>query len=196
MQPKPYKGRYPEVTRLLYEKGVLLGYPTQIERKDLTYDEGVDIVYTLKNMTPARFKDTAEALLLAAFTEAERYSEYKYKFVKFVVKLNRNTKGRKMGYSQKRDYIASKHTDPEIMVYGEEALGYTLPEEYKKHPFLVDKVQEILNIPDSTSPGPYVDQQKPYKVDIMVISIRAGLNDKFEKIDRSGVTSKREELGK
>lgn len=194
MDVKSYNRKFPEVTRLLYQNGVLAVYPNQIEREDLTYDEGVDIVYTFKNMTPSRFRDTADALLLAAYTEAERYKEYRYKFAKFVVSLNRTTKARKLGVSQRRDYIAAKHTDSEIMVYGEEALGYSLPEEFKKHPFLVDKVQEILNIPESTSPGPYVDKQRPYKVDLMVISIRAGINEKYEPVERP--ENKREELGK
>jgi len=61
------------------------------------------------------------------------------------------------------------------MVYGEEALGYKLPEDYPKKPFLINKVEEILGIPDSPSPGAYVKKQKPYKVLFLVISIRTEL---------------------
>ena len=76
-------------------------------------------------------------------------------------------------------YIAAKHTDADIMVYGEQALGYTIPEGAKK-PFLINRVEEILNIPDSPSPGPYVNKQRPYKVLSMTICIRAGTYEKLE----------------
>jgi len=174
MDIREYRRRYPEVTRLLYQRGVLRTYPIQIKREDLTYDEGVDIVYSLRNMTPARFREFSEALLLAAYTEAERYKDERFKFAKIEVQLNRTAKGRKT-INPRRTYIAAKHTDSDIMVYGEEALGYELPEEYKKRPFLVNKVEDILNIPDSPSPGPYVQKQRPYKVLSLTICIRAGL---------------------
>ena len=58
------------------------------------------------------------------------------------------------------------------MVYGEAALGYTLPEEFKRKPFLVNKIQEILDIPLEYSPQ--VTKQMPFKVVTMTISIRAG----------------------
>ena len=166
--------RYPEITQVLYTQGALLGFPVQVKRLDLTYDEGVDIVYKLRDMTPARFRQFSELLLEAALVECNRYEEERYYFAKFEVQLNRTTKGRKM-VSPRRTYIAAKHDDPEVMVFGEKALGYTLPEEYKKRPFLVNKVEEILDIPDSPSPGPYVNRQRPYKVLSMTICVRAGL---------------------
>lgn len=177
MKVRRYAGKIPEATQVLIEQGALLGRPTQKERQDLLYDEGVDITYSLQGMTPAKFKQFSEALLLAAFQEAERYKDEKYRFAKFVVKLNRTAKGRKTGISPTRDYTAAKHTDSDVMVYGEEALGYTLPEEYKKRPFLINKIDEILDIPDSPSPGPYVQKQRPYKVMSMIVSIRAGFNE-------------------
>lgn len=172
-----YKGKLPEATDVLLEQGALSGRPTQKERQDLMYDEGIDITYTLQGMTPAKFRQFSDALLLAAFQEAERYKEEKYRFAKFEVRLNRTAKGRKTGIAPTRVYTAAKHTDSDVMVYGEEALGYTLPEEYKKRPFLINKVEEILDIPDSPSPGPYVQKQRPYKVLSMTICIRAGLNE-------------------
>lgn len=151
--------------------------PIQVERTDLEYDDGIDIVYRLKRMTPARFKEFSDALLLAAYTEAERYKEEKWKFAKFEVQLNRTPKGRKT-VSPRRTYIAAKHPESEIMVYGEEALGYTIPEGAPK-PFLINKVEDILGIPESESPGPYVQKQNPYKVLSMTICIRAGMREKM-----------------
>lgn len=176
MKIKRYGKRYPQATELLIEQGALVGSPHQKVREDLLYDEGIDITYTLQGMTPAKFRKFSDALLLAAYQEAERYKDEKYRFAKFEVRLSKNAKGRKMGVSPTRDYIAAKHTDSEIMVYGEQALGYALPEGTKK-PFLINKVDDIQDIPNSTSPGPYVDKQNPYKVVTMVVCIRAGYNE-------------------
>ena len=173
MRIKRYTKGRPAIVELLLDKGVLRRPPRQLLRDDLEYDQGIDIVYELKNITPAKFRAYSEALLLAAFTEAERYSEEKYKFAKLVVELNRTAKGRD-SISPRRDYIAAKHTDSEIMVYGEEALGYKLPEEERRRPFLTNKVQEILAIPDTPSPGQYVQKQRPFRVVLMIISIRSG----------------------
>ena len=168
-----YVRKYPDITQLLHKEGVLVTYPVQINRTDLEYDDGVDIVYRLKRMTPARFREFSDALLLAAYTEAERYKEEKWRFAKLEVQLNRTSKGRKT-VSPRRTYIAAKNPDSEVMVYGEEALGYTIPEGMPK-PFLINKVEEILGIPESESPGVYVQKQNPYKVLSMTICIRAGL---------------------
>lgn len=172
-----YRKRYPPATELLMEQNAITGVPTQKVREDLLYDEGVDITYTLQGMAPSKFRKFQDALLLAAYQEAERYKGEKYRFAKFEVRLNRTTKGRKTGISPTRVYTAAKHTDSEIMVYGEEALGYELPEDYKRKPFLINKVEEILDIPSSTSPGPFVEKQNPYKVVTMTICIRAGYNE-------------------
>ena len=185
MKVKRYKGELTEAAVLLTEQGALVGRPTQKERVDLLYDEGVDITFNLQGMTPSKFRRFSDLLLLAAFQEAERYKEEKYRFAKFEVKLNVTAKGRKTGVSPTRVYTAAKHTDSDIMVYGEEALGYELPEEYKKRPFLINKVDEILDIPDSPSPGPYVQKQRPYVVQSLTVCIRAGFNElKVEDIKR------------
>jgi hypothetical protein len=47
-------------------------------------------------------------------------------------------------------------------------------------PVKINKVEEILDIPESTSPGPYVNKQRPYKVLALTICIRAGLSEKVE----------------
>jgi len=170
---RPYGGKYPDVTRLLYKEGVLSKYPSQ-KPAMIEYDEGIDIIYDLKNLTPRKFAEVADLLLLAAVTEAKRYGDYKNKFAKFEVRLNRTVKG-KAKAGPTRWYIAAMHPEPDIMVYGEDALGYTIPEGQKK-PFLINRVKEILDIPESPSPGAYVKKQKPYTVATLVISVRAGLH--------------------
>lgn len=164
------KGKYPEVTKLLYEKGILASYPIQIERSDLQYAEGVDIVYTLKGMTPAKFKEYADPLLWAAYEEAKRYDEEPIKFARFDVQLNRTEKGRKVITKPVREYTARGHDDVNVMVFGEEALGYTVPEGMAK-PFLVNKVDEILALTEQYMKD-YLNRQRPYKVVSLVICIR------------------------
>ena len=172
MEIRLYKGRYPEVTRLLYQNKILRQYPIQTSRVDLEYDDGLDITYLFKSLPPAKFREYADMLLLAALTEAKRYDDIKWKFAKFNVELNRTAKGAsKVG--PRREFIAAKNQDSEILVYGEQALGYELPKGAKK-PFLIDKVKEILDILDSPSPGPYLSKQRPYKVVSMTISVRVG----------------------
>lgn len=173
MDVRPYRGAHPAATRALYREGVLKSYPVQAERTDLTYDEGVDIVYEFKRMTPARFASLSDFILEAAYQEGERYADEKYKFVKIEVKLHRTKKGRRT-VDPTRTYIAAKHTSSEIMVYGEQALGYLLPESYKSRPFLINKVEEIINMVDTDSPGPYVNKSNPYTVISMSVCIRAG----------------------
>lgn len=174
MDIKPY-GKHSDVVKLLKETGVLKSLPRQILREDLEYDEGIDIIYELKGLTPKKFEQVADMLMLTTVSEANRYKEYKYSFAKLDVKLNRTEKG-KAQVAPIRTYIAARHTDPDIMVYGEQALGYSLPEGQKK-PFLIDKVKEILGIPDSPSPGIYVTKQSPYKVTRLTICIRAGMRN-------------------
>lgn len=174
MEIKPFRGKYPEIVRLLYDQGILARFPIQEDRVDLVYDDGLDIICHFKSFTPRKFAEYSDAILLLAYTLAERYKEHKYKFAKLTVDLNRTTKGRKT-INPRREYTAGKHTESEIMVYGEEALGYELPEDYQRRPFLVNKVQEITNIPDTPSPGAYVKKQRPYKVLSLTVSIRAGL---------------------
>jgi len=189
MKIKRYGPSRPAVVDLLLDRKILRNPPVQTKRLDLEYDEGIDIVYDLKDLTPEKFFEYSEPLLLAAFTEAERYKEEKWKFAKFVVELNRTAKGR-ITLNPRRDYIASKHTDADILVYGERALGYKLPEEVMKKPFLINKVREILDMPDTASPGGFLKKQRPYKVVGMIISIRAG----EKKFDVSDLRTKAAEL--
>lgn len=170
MDIKPYKRRYPEVTRLLYDKGILLRLPRQEKRDDLMYAEGIDIHYELSGMNPAKFKEYSEALLWAAYEEARRYDEEPIKFARFDVALNRTEKGRKMISSPIREYTARGHPDAQIMVFGEEALGYEIPAGMIK-PFLTNKVDDILAIAE-TYLKEYVRKQRPYKVVQLVICIR------------------------
>ncbi len=173
MEINPYKGGWPDVTKLLHKEGVLTRYPAQ-HKAMIEYDEGIDIVYTLKNLPPKKFEQVADLLLLAAVTEAKRYPMAKYYFARLEVRLNRTEKGKSKA-GPTRWYTAQKHDDPDVMVYGEEALGYSIPEGFKK-PFLLNKVKEILSIPDSPSPGAFVRKQKPYVVSTLIISMRAGAN--------------------
>jgi len=176
MEIRPYRGKHSGVAQLLYEKGVIQTLPKQIDRADLERDDGVDIIFRFKNMNPAKFAEYADTILLAAFTEAERYKDVKYKFAKFEVELNRNAKGRR-SMSPRRTYCAGKNADSDVMVYGEQIIG-PIPAEARSKPFLVNKIEEILGIPDSASPGAYVKKQRPFKVVTMVVSVRSGILEK------------------
>lgn len=177
MDPKPYKGKYDPVAKFLHSKGLLPEWPKQVDRTDLRYDEGIDITYTFKGMTPKRFEDLADALMLLAYNEAKRYNEYRWKFAKVVIEVNRTAKGRK-SIKPVREYTAGKHEDPDIMVYGEKALGYQLPEEAKSKPFLVNRIQDIIDIIETISPEGTIKRQNPYKVLALVICIRAGIGER------------------
>jgi len=183
---KPYGRKYPAVTKLLYEKGVLDGLPKQVERDDLQYAEGIDIIYNLKGMTPAKFKEYAETLLWIAYEESRRYDEEPIKFAKFEVRLNRTEKGRKTLSKPVRTYGAQGHSDANVMVFGKEALGY-LPTRFKEGveveqtTYLTNKVDEILDIADKYMRD-YLSKQRPYRVLQLIISIRR----KHPLVDRSG----------
>jgi len=164
---KKYGGQYPKLVEELLRLGVLSGNPTQLDRSDLEYDDGIDINYKLKGMTPAKFREFSNYLLLLAEEEANRYQDEKWKFAKFEVALSRTARGRKM-ILPRRTYSSAKYPDAELMVWGP---GYEPP---NRKP-LRSRVDEILNIPDSPSPGPYVTKQRPYRVLTMTICIRAGL---------------------
>ena len=174
MDIKKYGGKHSEVVNLLYKKGIIDGYPSQMDRSDLQYDDGVDIVFRFKNLTPKKLDEYADMILLAAFQEAERYKEYRYKFAKISVAINRTAKGRKT-IEPVLTYTAAKHHDANVLVYGEEALGYDLPEDEKRRPFLKNKIEEILDIADRYQPDKTVQKVKPFKVISMVIGIREGL---------------------
>ena len=180
MDIKKFRGRYSSSVEYLYSTGVS-SYPIQVERVDLEYDEGIDIVFRFKRMTPSKFRELSDLLLIIALEQANRYEGIPWKFAKLEVELNRTAKGRKT-IGPRRDYIAAKDKDAEVMVYGEDALGYLLPEGAKK-PYLINKIEEILDIPDSPSPGPYISKQNPYKVISMTIAIRAGLKGKKRLVE-------------
>lgn len=168
MSSRSSRGSNLEITRLLQKKGLLLHAPTVIERTDLQYAEGYDIVYDFKGLTPAKFKEYSDSLLWLAYEEARGREDFPTKFARFEVQVNKTIKGRKS--SDKRTYAASGNPDPSVMVFGEEALGYSIPEKMKK-PFLVNKVEDILDIPTSYMKD-NISKQRPYKVLSLVISVR------------------------
>jgi len=174
MEVRPYSKNFTEATKILHNSGVLARLPVQFSREDLVYDEGVDIKLYFKGMTPAKFREFSDVILLAAYQEAQRYEDVRYKFAKLEVELHRTPKGRK-SVGPERTYQTGMNPDSETMVYGEEALGFEMPEEYKKRPFLKNKVEAILDLP-----APYVDylnKQRPYRVLSLTICIRAGLRE-------------------
>ena len=61
--------------------------PVQVEKTELASGEGIDIIYYLSNMGPAKFAVSVDRLLEAARWECNRYSDVTYKFAKFVVEL-------------------------------------------------------------------------------------------------------------
>ena len=169
MDIKPYpKGEPTKQARNLFKMGVLKKYPTQKKRDDLKTTNGVDIIYDLKGVTPAVFKQIVDALLMAAYAEGERYKENAYKYAKFTVEMDLNIKGKKAGISTTRDYTSAKNQDTDTMIWGRDI---DLPEGFKR-PFLTDKAEEIIALLDSDSPGPYLDRRHPYKVTNLTICVR------------------------
>jgi len=176
LEIKPYNKKFSEAVKLLYQKGVLDGYPKQVVRDDLRYAEGIDIVIDLKSMTPAKFKEYAETLLWVAYEEAKRYIGEPIIFAKFSVRLVRNEKGRKLISQPVREYTARSNPDPQVLVFGKQALGY-LPthfvggKEVELKASLSDKVDEIIALTE-TYMKDYLQKQRPYKVLQMIICIR------------------------
>lgn len=172
----PYHRKYSETVKLLYQKGIIEGYPKQEERGDLRYAEGVDIVVRFRSMTPAKFKEYAEALLWVAYEEARRYQGEPIIFAKFSVRLTRNEKGRKVISQPVREYTARSHPDPQILVFGKQALGYVPTHmvggrEVELKASLSDKVDEIIALTE-TYMKDYLQRQRPYKVLTLTICIR------------------------
>jgi len=127
-------------------------------------------------MTPAKFKEYAEPLLWAAYEEAKRYVGEPIIFAKFSVRLSRNEKGRKVISQPVREYTARSHPDPEILVFGKQALGYVPThfvggKEVELKASLSDKVDEVLALTD-TYMKDYLQKQRPYKVLSLTISVR------------------------
>ena len=162
MKIKPYGGHYPSAAQMLINSGVLS--PARQKEADIKWAEGVDIIYTLKDVGPTRFKSISDTLLLLAFQEASRYNEYKYKFAKFEVKLGRLKKGRDLPEVQ--TYQSAMHDDPDTLVYGP---GYETPQKY----FLYNKVEQILEIAKRYQGK--VNVQRPFRVTQFIISIREPL---------------------
>jgi hypothetical protein len=159
MRKIPYQGHYPSAARFLIEEGVC-ATPRQIQRV-LTWAEGIDIIYTLKGLSPANFSKYSDSLLLLAYQEAKRYNIHKWKFASFDVKLGRLKRGRDL--PEVATFQAAMHDDPEIMVYGP---GYEVPERH----FLYHKVEDILDIVKRYPKK--LSVQRPYKVIRLTISIR------------------------
>ncbi len=162
----PYNLQYPSAAKYLIEQG--WSSPPKQFLKELNWAWGIDIVYNLKNMTPKEFKRLSDTLLLVAYQESMRYNEYRYKFAGFDVKLGRLQKGRDL--PDIVTFSAAMHTDAEVMIYGEKALGYELPPQAKTKPFLINKVDDILDILQRYEEK--VSNQRPFKVVRLFISIR------------------------
>ena len=160
MKKIPYSGHYPSAARYLIESDVT-ATPRQIERTDLTRSEGIDIIYTLKRLTPANFRTYSDSLLLLAYQEMMRYNKHKWKFARFDVRLGRLKKGRDL--PEIASFGSAMHDDPEIAVFGP---GYEVPQRH----FLKDKVEDILDITKRYSGK--VSRQNPFRVVKLVISIR------------------------
>ena len=159
MEKKPYHGKYPSAANELIRNGFATT-PRQLI-PEIKWAEGIDITYTLKNLTPANFQKAADILLLLAYQEAMRYDEAKMKFAKFDVRLGKLKKGRDL--PDEVTFQAHMHADSDIMVYGP---GYDVPQEV----FLYQKVNAILDI--AKRYGDRVNKQAPYKVVRLTICIR------------------------
>ena len=164
IQKKPYKGKYPSAALYLMKEDITYA-PRQYERP-LRWAEGLDIVYTLHNLTPANFAKYHDYLLLLAKQEADRYKEYMYAFAGFDVRLGRLKKGKDL--PEIVTFQCSMNPDPEVMVWGP---GYDTP----RREFLFQKTEDILDIVKRYEER--VSKQKPYKVVKLFISIRQPKRD-------------------
>lgn len=163
MEKIPHRGHFPSAARFLIEDDIC-STPRQYNR-DLAWAEGIDIVYTLRNLTPANFLEYSDKLLLLALQEATRYNQYKWKFAGFDVKLGRLKKGRDL--PEIATFQSAMHDEPDIMVYGP---GYEPGYEPPQRHFLYNKVEDILDIVKRYTDK--VNKQSPYKVIRLFISIR------------------------
>lgn len=162
MEKIPYGGKYPSTATYLIREGVL--NPPRQKSIFRTWASGIDITYILKNMTPTNFARYSDALLLLTLQECERYKTSKWKFASFEARLGRLGKGKDL--PEVASFQAAMHDNPRIMIYGEQELGYEVPQKY----FLIDKVKDILDIARRYKGK--VSQQNPYKVIKLIISIR------------------------
>lgn len=171
MRPKPYPRGIqlsPRVRELVDQKA-LRRLPYQEDKGDLQYADGVDIVYDLRNMNPARFINFVNSLLLAAAYEADRYPELEFRYAKWIVELNVSGRARRSD-RPRRDYIAAQSRDTDTMIFGDQN---AIPVEFGgTGKSLADKAEAIINVLDTGSPGAYLTSQNPYKVLQMIVSVR------------------------
>ena len=187
--PKRYpRGRnvHPTVRQLL-DEGVLRVRPIQLDRGELSSSDGVDIIYELRNMSPDRFGRYVDQLLLCAAYEANRYAEFEYFHASWSVRLN-TARGRR-AQENNRLYTAAMSGDIDHMLWGD---GSDLPVELGgQGRSLSHKAEAILNMLQSGSPGAYVNQQSPYQVLRMTVSVRirpGNLLSLVPEEDTSGLT--------
>lgn len=160
MKKIPYQATYPSAARYLIDEDIT-STPRQYD-KDFKSTEGIDIVYTLRNLTPVNFRKYSDQLLLLAYQEAKRYDKVaKYKFARFEVRIGRLKKGRDL--PDIASFQAAMNDDPDVMIYGP---GYDTPQHY----FLKDRVNDILDITRRYMGK--ISRQAPYKVVSLVISLR------------------------
>lgn len=176
MQPKPYPRRTPSIIQSLMDDLVIRRRPLQIDTIDqLSGTDGVDIIYefTRGGLTPDRFGRHIDQLLMAAEYESNRYLELEYRSARFEVEIfteGQRPRGRGRR-RQVRDYTAAMRGDTDDMVYGE--AGSQPVELGGSGRSLSDKAEAILYMLETGSPGAYVNQQNPYRVLRMVISVRS-----------------------
>jgi len=155
----PYAGHYPSAAGALMREGICTK-PRQIE-KSFKWANGLDIIYTLKGLTPANFRRYSDILLLLAYQEAMRYNHIRWKFAGFDVRLGRLSKSKDL--PEIATFQAAMHDEPNILVYGPD---YEVPQRH----FLYHKVEDILDITKRYSGR--VSKQNPFKVLRLFISIR------------------------
>jgi len=164
----------------LMNKGVLKYPPRQVPREDLLWDDGIDIIYELDNMTPRKFRDYADMLVQAAAQEGTAYDHFKYMHARFDVDIYPRS-----GDAEPliRSYMAPKHTDPKIVAYG-------LGEESEEKIGLWDQAVKVLDIPNSPSGKDAEGNALPFRIVRMVISIRVGMKDLIGRIQAEKQTKR------
>jgi hypothetical protein len=178
--------RYPrgsqvnDTVRLLMSDGVLMYRPRQVNRSDLSFSDGVDIIYDLKGMTPDKFARYVDLLLIAAAYEANRYSDYRQFYGSFTVRLN--TGSRRRSAENERNYTAAISSDIDTFIWGDSTDS---PKELGgQGRSLSHKAEAILAMLQSGSPGAYINQQNPYRVLRMTIHVRTPVTDFTQVVER------------
>lgn len=182
MQPKLYGDRYPSSTEYLLDEKVIFP-PKHIDRSDLKWSDGLDIEIPFRNMSPARFEKYRDQILLMAYEELHRYEEVQWKFGSFEVKISR--KGKTKEIPDIASFQAAMSSKSDLLVYGEDILGYEVPQ---KH-YLNNKQDDVIEI--ARRYGDKVDQQNPYRVLKLVLSVR---QPRFEYTPAGGYRGGKESL--